>query len=244
MIQSTENGLTPEDDQEQSLTSRSVRSFVVRNGRITPAQQRALEQLFPRYGVVFKPELADWTEIFGRSGQLWVETGFGDGEALLSMAGNHPEINFLGIEVHAPGIGHLLHGVEKAGLSNVRVIRHDAVEVFEQMIAPQSIAKALVFFPDPWPKKRHHKRRILQADFIALLANRLQADGILHCATDWAPYAQSMLELIGDNEDLLNTSEQNTYCERPEYRPLTKFEKRGKRLGHNVFDLIFSRKST
>ena len=152
MIQSTENGLTPEDDQEQSLTSRSVRSFVVRNGRITPAQQRALEQLFPRYGVVFKPELADWTEIFGRSGQLWVETGFGDGEALLSMAGNHPEINFLGIEVHAPGIGHLLHGVEKAGLTNVRVIRHDAVEVFEQMMAPQSIAKALVFFPDPWPK--------------------------------------------------------------------------------------------
>ena len=244
MIHPNENSTTPEDGQEKTLTSRSVRSFVVRNGRITPAQQRALEQLLPVYGVPFKPQLADWTEVFGRSAELWVETGFGNGEALLSMAGNHPEINFLGIEVHAPGIGHLLHGVEKAGLNNVRVIRHDAVEVFQEMIAPGSIAKALIFFPDPWPKKRHHKRRIVQTDFISLLANRLRPGGFLHCATDWAPYAESMLELIGSNEDLFNTSEQNSYCDRPDYRPLTKFEMRGKRLGHNVFDLIYARKNS
>jgi len=241
LIHQSENGVTPEDGQDQTLTSRSVRSFVVRNGRITPAQQRALDQLLPRYGIPFKPELADWTKTFGRSAELWVETGFGDGEALLSMASNYPQINFLGIEVHAPGIGHLLHGIEKSGLNNVRVIRHDAVEVFQEMIAPESIAKALIFFPDPWPKKRHHKRRIVQADFISLLANRLQEDGILHCATDWAPYAESMLELLGSNEDLLNTSTQNTYSDRPDYRPLTKFEMRGKRLGHSVFDLIYKR---
>jgi len=244
LIHPIDNSINSEDGQGETLTSRSVRSFVVRNGRITPAQQRALDQLLPVFGVPYKAELANWTEVFGRSAELWVETGFGDGEALLSMAGNHPEINFLGLEVHAPGIGHLLHGVEKAGLNNVRVIRHDAVEVFQQMIAPASIAKALIFFPDPWPKKRHHKRRIVQADFISLLANRLQTGGILHCATDWAPYAESMLELIGSNKDLLNTSEENTYCDRPEYRPLTKFEMRGKRRGHNVFDLIYARNNS
>lgn len=223
------------------MTSRSVRSFVVRNGRITPAQQRALDELLPVYGVEFQQQAIDPVDVFGRDAPLWVETGFGNGDALLSMAQRYPENNFLGIEVHAPGVGHLLHGIQQLALENIRVIRHDAFEVFESMLAPRSVQRALVFFPDPWPKKRHHKRRILQNGFVSVIENALPSGGVLHCATDWQEYAEWILELLQSRENLTSLCAPNSYADRPDYRPATRFEQRGRKLGHEVFDLLFEK---
>ncbi len=224
------------------MTSRSVRSFVVRNGRITPAQQRALDELLPVYGLEFQQHPIDPKEVFGREAPLWVETGFGNGDALLSMAQRYPEINFLGIEVHAPGVGRLLHGVEQMELKNIRVIRHDAYEVFDSMLPAHSVQRALVFFPDPWPKKRHHKRRILQQAFVSVIEDALIPGGVLHCATDWQEYAEWILELLQSREKLLSLSATSRFATRPDYRPATRFEQRGRKLGHEVFDLLFEKR--
>ncbi len=231
------------DPTDSRMTSRSIRSFVVRNGRMTPAQQRALDELMPVYGLEYQAAAIDLQKIFRRQAPLWVETGFGNGDALLSMAKRYPEKNFLGIEVHAPGVGHLLQGIKNSDLENIRVIRHDAHEVFDNMLAAGSVERVLVFFPDPWPKKRHHKRRIVQAEFVSVIEDALQSSGVLHCATDWQEYAEWMLELLQARKRLKSLAPQGQYSEPPDYRPATRFENRGRRLGHDVFDLLFEKVS-
>ena len=219
---------------------RPVRSFVLRQGRMSPAQQRALDQLLPRYGLPFARTPLDWQHVFGRAAPVVLEIGFGMGETTAEIAAAHPERDFVGIEVHAPGVGSLLREVDGRGLANVRVIRHDAVEVVDAMIPLGSLAGIHVFFPDPWPKKRHHKRRLLRPDFVHALALRLAPGGYLHVATDWSDYAEEMLATLGAERLLVNTVQ--GFAPRPESRPQTKFERRGKRLGHPVFDLFFTRK--
>ncbi|MBX2884207.1 MAG: tRNA (guanosine(46)-N7)-methyltransferase TrmB [Granulosicoccus sp.] len=229
-----------ENDPTASLTSRAIRSFVIRNGRMTDGQREAIATLMPVYGVAFCEAKLDFATLFGNDSPVWLEVGFGNGEALLHIAARFPEINFLGIEVHAPGVGHLLAGIESQALSNIRVMRHDAVDVLQHMIPADSLARVLVFFPDPWHKKRHHKRRILQGETITLIEKTLKIDGVLHCATDWEPYAEAMLEELGASTLLVNQSSDG-FSEKPEYRPLTRFEKRGLKLGHVVRDLLYTR---
>lgn len=223
------------------LTSRSVRSFVIRNGRMTSGQKTALDALYPLYGIDFQESELDLSQIFGNSAPIWLEIGFGDGEALLTMAEQNPQNNFLGIEVHAPGVGHLLAGMEKKHLSNIRVMRHDAAEVLQYCIPTASLQRVLLFFPDPWHKKKHHKRRFLQHETLHLIKRALTLHGILHCATDWTDYAESMMELLSADAMLSNASPTGGYSEKPEYRPETKFEQRGMRLGHPVYDLLFEK---
>ncbi len=207
---------------------------------MSTAQQRALDQLLPRYGLPFTRAPLDWQHVFGRAAPVVLEIGFGMGETTVEIAAAHPERDFVGIEVHAPGVGSLLREVDGRGLANVRVIRHDAVEVVDAMIPLGSLAGIHVFFPDPWPKKRHHKRRLLRPDFVHALALRLAPGGYLHVATDWSDYAEEMLATLGAERLLVNTVQ--GFAPRPESRPQTKFERRGKRLGHPVFDLFFTRK--
>ncbi|MGZ8136199.1 MAG: tRNA (guanosine(46)-N7)-methyltransferase TrmB [Methylococcaceae bacterium] len=218
-----------------------IRSFIRRQGRITQAQQYALDNHWTTY--CLDPE-ADYNfaEVFGRDAPLCVEIGFGNGESLAKMAAANPDKDYIGIEVHRPGVGHLLMLLDQQGLTNVRIYCHDAIEILEHKIADNSLAAVHLFFPDPWPKKKHHKRRIVQSVFTRLLANKLKPGGYFHAATDWQNYAQSMLEVLSAEPCLYNASNAFDYCERPEYRPLTKFEQRGIRLGHGVWDLIFSRK--
>jgi tRNA (guanine-N7-)-methyltransferase len=218
---------------------RPVRSFVLRQGRMSPAQQRACDELTPRYGIDFAHAPLAFVHAFGRSAPVVLEIGCGMGETTAAIAAAHPEKDFLGIEVHAPGVGALLKRVDAMGLANVRVIRHDAVEVVEHMIAPASLAGIHVYFPDPWPKKRHHKRRLLQGPFVRALAQRLASGGYLHAATDWEDYAREMLDTLNAEPLLANTAA--GYAPRPGWRPLTKFERRGVALGHQVFDLLFRR---
>jgi len=220
---------------------RPVRSYVLRQGRTTPAQSRALDALGPRYAIPFAPALLDRVAVFGRSAPLVVEIGSGMGETTLEIAKAEPATDFLAIEVHAPGVGSLLRGIEAAGLTNLRVIRHDALDVLEQMIADGSLAGIHLFFPDPWPKKRHHKRRLVQPAFAALAARKLAAGGMLHLATDWPDYAEQMLTVLSAEPLLENTVE--GFAPRPERRPRTKFELRGERLGHPVHDFVFRRRS-
>jgi tRNA (guanine-N7-)-methyltransferase len=219
---------------------RPVRSFVLRQGRMSPAQQRALDELLPRHGLPFARAPLDWRQVFGRAAPVVLEIGFGMGETTAEIAAAHPERDFVGIEVHAPGVGSLLREVDRRGLANVRVIRHDAVEVVDAMMPMGSLAGIHVFFPDPWPKKRHHKRRLLKPDFVHALARRLAPGGYLHVATDWSDYADAMLATLGGELLLANTAP--GFAPRPESRPRTKFERRGTRLGHAVFDLVFTRK--
>ena len=220
---------------------RSIRSFVTRSGRITEAQQRALQLLWPRYGLEFDSCTLDFDALFGRHAPRTVEIGFGNGENLAALASAHPEQDYLGIEVHRPGVGRLLLAIEARQLANVRVICHDAVEVLERQVAPQSLAEVLILFPDPWPKKRHHKRRLLQGPFVELVTERLQSGGVLRLATDWQPYAQEMLATLAANPRLRNLAADGTFMPRPTERTATRFEKRGERLGHEVWDLAFSR---
>ncbi len=217
-----------------------VRSYVVRAGRIGSGQQRALQQLGPRFLLPFQPSPVDATNVFNRRAPLILEIGFGMGLATAAIAAARPDTDFIGIEVHPPGVGSLLQRIDELGLGNLRLIQHDAVEVVERMIAPDSLHGVHVFFPDPWPKKRHHKRRLLQPAFVGLLASRLVAGGRLHCATDWQPYAEQMLEVLSAEPLLQNSA--GGYALRPDYRPLTKFEQRGLALGHGVWDLIFERR--
>jgi tRNA (guanine-N7-)-methyltransferase len=219
-----------------------IRSFVKRGGRVTQAQARALEALWPRFGVGFTPALLDLDALFGRRAARIVEIGFGNGDALVELAASRPDQDFLGIEVHPPGVGHCLLGIESRGLSNVRVSRHDAVEVLTHQIPESSLDEVLLYFPDPWPKKRHHKRRIVRPDVVALIARRLRHGGVLRLATDWAPYAQAMTEVLGGCIDLVNEGGREPFVARPASRPLTRFERRGRRLGHEVFDLAYRRR--
>ena len=220
--------------------SRKIRSFVRREGRITAGQQRALQDLWPRYGLETQ-SLLNLDDIFGRSAPRTLEIGFGNGDALLAMATNQPQTDFIGIEVHRPGVGRLLRELEQRALTNVRVIREDAVAVLEQCLPDDSLDRLLLFFPDPWHKKRHHKRRIVQAAFIELLARKMARGGILHMATDWEDYAEHMLAVMGRSTAFHNCSAANSYSPRPDYRPTTRFEQRGQRLGHGVWDLLYAR---
>ncbi|MBU1193126.1 MAG: tRNA (guanosine(46)-N7)-methyltransferase TrmB [Gammaproteobacteria bacterium] len=219
---------------------RHVRSFVRREGRITQSQQRALSELLPRYGLALDGIL-DLDAIFGRSAPRTLEIGFGNGASLATMAAQAPEQDFLGIEVHRPGVGHLLQDIERQALSNLRVICADAVEVLQQHIPPSSLDRVLLFFPDPWPKKRHHKRRILQASFVELIRERLKPGGHFHMATDWQEYAEQMLEVMDNSAGFTNSAGRGQYAVKPDYRPETKFERRGLKLGHGVWDLVFVR---
>jgi tRNA (guanine-N7-)-methyltransferase len=218
----------------------AVRSFVLRGGRIGPGQQRALDELGPRFVLPFSAEPPDWPMAFGRDAPRVLEIGFGMGDATAQIAAALPGTDFIGVEVHAPGVGALLKRIGEAGLTNLRIVRHDAVEVLQQMVAPGSLAGVHLYFPDPWPKKRHHKRRLIQPAFAALLASRLVPGGYLHCATDWEPYAEQMLQVLAAEPLLANSAA--GYAPRPAWRPLTKFEQRGLKLGHGVRDLLFRRR--
>jgi tRNA (guanine-N7-)-methyltransferase len=220
-----------------NATLRPIRSFVLRQGRFSPAQQRAYEALMPSLGVPYQPAPMNFEATFGRNVPTVLEIGFGMGETTARIAAENPGRSFLGIEVHSPGVGALLRRLEEQGLTNVRVIQHDAVEVVRDMIPPASLAGIHVFFPDPWPKKRHHKRRLLKKEFVELLASRLAPGGYLHAATDWEEYAEHILAVFSGVESLRNTA--TTYAERPAWRPQTKFETRGLKLGHGVRDLVF-----
>jgi tRNA (guanine-N7-)-methyltransferase len=220
---------------------RTIRSFVTRAGRITDAQVRALEVLWPKYGVEFGSDALDGDALFGRHAPRTVEIGFGNGENLARMAAAHPERDYLGIEVHRPGVGRLLLALEDGHLANVRVICHDAVEVLAQQIPQQSLDEVMILFPDPWPKKRHHKRRLVQSSFVELVTERLRLGGIVRMATDWQPYAEEMLAVLTAHPRLRNLAADSTYIPRPAERSATRFEKRGERLGHDVWDLAFER---
>ena len=203
-------------------------------------QVRALAELGPRFVLPLQPVPIDPVAVFGRNAPLVVEIGFGMGQATAQIAALQRDADFIAIEVHAPGVGALLQRIDEASLDNLRIVQHDAVPVLEQMIAPASLAAVHVFFPDPWHKKKHHKRRLIQPAFVALLASRLAPGGRLHCATDWQPYAEQMLAVLSGEPTLVNTCD--GYAPRPAYRPLTKFEQRGLALGHGVWDLVFTRR--
>lgn len=221
---------------------RRIRSFVKREGRLTRAQQRALDELLPRYGIRLADGKLDLDELFGRRARRVLEIGFGNGMALAELAEQNPATDYLGIEVHRPGVGHLLQEIEKRGLANVRLSTDDAMEVLAQQIPANALDAVYLFFPDPWHKKRHHKRRIVQAEFADLIRSRLKAGGILHMATDWQDYAEHMLAIMEAAEGFMNVSGPGRYTPRPAYRPLTKFEQRGKRLGHGVWDLQYRKR--
>jgi tRNA (guanine-N7-)-methyltransferase len=216
---------------------RQIRSFVLRQGRVTNAQRRACEELLPVYGVSFAPDALELDRLFGRAAPKILEIGFGMGETTATIAQEHPENDYLGIEVHTPGVGSLLKRIADLHLENVRIIQHDAVEVVQQMIAPAALDGVHLFFPDPWPKKRHHKRRLIQPAFVALLASRMKPGACVHTCTDWEEYARQMLEAFSAEPALQNTA--SGYANRPEARPETKFERRGLALGHRVWDLVF-----
>ncbi len=220
---------------------RPIRSFVMRAGRMTSGQARALEELWPRFGVNFEPSPLALDELFGRKAPRTLEIGFGNGEHLAKLAAAHPERDFFGIEVHRPGVGHLLMLAGASQVTNLRVSDHDAVEVLREQIPAASLDEVLVLFPDPWHKKRHHKRRLIQPPFVELLASRLRTGGVLRLATDWEEYALQMLEVLRASPLLANLSPAGDWMPRPEERAPTRFEKRGARLGHGVWDLAFRR---
>jgi tRNA (guanine-N7-)-methyltransferase len=229
---------------DPSLEHRPIRSFVLRQGRITAAQGRAFADLWPGYGVDWTPGTAiDLAALFANHRPVVLEIGFGNGDSLAQMAQADPDRNWLGVEVHGPGVGHLLLEIERRGIGNLRVIRQDAVDLLAQGIAAGALDRVQLFFPDPWPKKKHHKRRILSARFVGLLARAIRPGGVFHAATDWEPYAQQMLrELEVPGGPFHNLAGPGQYAERPPERPLTRFERRGERLGHPVRDLLFGRR--
>ncbi len=219
---------------------RKIRSFVRRQGRLTAGQHWALTTLCQAYCLDPNQD-CDFSLTFGRAAPLIVEVGFGNGDSMVEMAKQHPEHNFLGIEVHRPGVGHLMLQLERDGITNVRIFCHDALDIFQHRIADASLAGVHLFFPDPWPKTKHYKRRLVKPAFCQLLAKKLQPGGYFHAATDWQNYAEDMLRVLSSEENLTNASTSGAYCPRPPSRPLTKFEQRGLRLGHGVWDLVFKR---
>ncbi|MHB1236488.1 MAG: tRNA (guanosine(46)-N7)-methyltransferase TrmB [Gallionella sp.] len=221
-------------------SKRHIRSFVLRQGRVSPAQQRACDTLLPRFGIPYTAQALDLDPAFGRSAPKILEIGFGMGDSTASIALAHPENDYLALEVHTPGVGNLLKLVDTQHISNIRIIQHDAVEVVRDMLGEATLDGIQIFFPDPWHKARHNKRRLIQAPFVALLAGKLKPGGYIHVATDWEDYAMQVLKVL--NEDALLENTAADYAPRPAYRPLTKFEQRGLRLGHGVWDLLFRRK--
>ncbi len=218
-----------------------IRSYVLRQGRITPGQQHAFDSLWPQFGIEFSGQPLDLPTLFSNSNPVYLEIGCGNGEALLQMAAANPDHNYIGIEVHRPGVGHLLLRIEELGITNIRVICHDAIEVLTQGVATATLAGVYLFFPDPWHKKKHHKRRIVRPEFITELARTIFPGGQFHAATDWEDYALQMMELLSSAEDFTNCAGEGSFSPRPKQRPLTKFEQRGERLGHGIWDLIFRR---
>ena len=217
-----------------------IRSFVNRRSHMTQGQQQALDAYLDKWSVPYRAEVLDLSAAFGRSAPTVLEIGFGMGETTEQIALARPRDNFLGVEVFNAGVGALLKRIEISALENIRIIQHDAVEVLRDMVAPNSLSGVHIYFPDPWPKKRHHKRRLIQAPLIELLSSRMTSGAYLHCATDWEHYAQQMLEVLSGEASLINTAE--NFAPRPDFRPLTKFENRGIRLGHGVWDLIFKKR--
>jgi len=222
--------------------TRKIRSFVRREGRLTTGQQNALDTLWPKYGIDMSDTALDLGSIFGNEQPVILEIGFGNGDSLAQMAMANPGLNYLGIEVHRPGVGHLLYLIEEQGIENLRIMSEDAVEIIRNQIREQALTGVQLFFPDPWPKKKHHKRRIVQPEFVKLLASRLKPGGFFHLATDWENYAEHMLEVMSAAEDFENSTKEGDFIPRPDTRPLTKFEQRGQRLGHGVWDLLYIRK--
>ena len=235
--------VTTAEFNEEGKYLRKVRSFVLREGRLTKGQAQAMELQWPSMGLDYTPEAIDLVEVFGREADTVLEIGFGMGGSLVEMAKASPELNFIGIEVHKPGVGACLSVAAEAGVTNLRVYHHDALEVLENSIAEGSLARVQLFFPDPWHKKKHHKRRIVQASFVEAIRQKLKIGGVFHMATDWENYAECMLEDMTSSPGYKNLSTNNDYVPRPDSRPLTKFENRGQNLGHGVWDLQFSRVS-
>lgn len=217
-----------------------IRSFALRQGRATAGQQKAIDTVWDTYCLDFK-KTYDFKQVFNKDAPLIVEIGFGNGDSLAAMAEANPNLNYLGIEVHRPGIGHLMLLLEEKNIKNVKIYHHDAIEILEQKIPDNSLAGIHLFFPDPWHKRRHHKRRIVRPSFVDLVNRKLMRNGYFHAATDWEHYAGEMLKTLSASNLLMNTGIDNEYCKRPDYRPLTKFENRGIRLGHGVWDLIFKK---
>ncbi len=229
------------NDTEQPKYLRRIRSFVLREGRLTKGQQRSLDLFWPSMGLEHQQQTYDFEQVFGRKADLVLEIGFGMGKSLVAMAKAAPELDFIGIEVHKPGVGACLGEAETEGVKNLRLFEHDAVEILNDSIADGSLTTVQLFFPDPWHKTRHHKRRIVQPDFVQLLRRKLKIGGVFHMATDWENYAEHMLEVMSAAEGYENLAEDNQYVPRPDNRPLTKFENRGVKLGHGVWDLMFKR---
>lgn len=229
----------PDAMTDEPIHRRPIRSFVLRAGRMGTGQQRALAELGPKFLLPYQAAPLDYAAAFGRSAPVVLEIGFGMGGATAQIAAARPDTDFIGVEVHEPGVGALLKRIGEEGLTNLRLVQHDAVEVLRDMIPPASLAGVHIFFPDPWHKKKHHKRRLLQPAFVANLIRHIVPGGYLHCATDWQDYAVQMLEVLGAEPGLRNTAE--GYAPRPDYRPLTKFEQRGLNLGHGVWDLVFTK---
>lgn len=232
----------PQDEElQENKYLRRIRSFVLREGRLTKGQQRSLDLFWPTMGLEHQAIPYDMKAVFGREADLVLEIGFGMGKSLVQMAKAAPEKDFIGIEVHKPGVGACLGEAETEGVKNLRVFEHDAIEILNDSIADNSLSTVQLFFPDPWHKKRHHKRRIVQAEFAQLLRRKLKVGGVFHMATDWENYAEHMLEVMKVAEGYSNLSETNDYVPRPDHRPLTKFENRGVNLGHGVWDLMFKK---
>jgi tRNA (guanine-N7-)-methyltransferase len=221
---------------------RRIRSFVLREGRMTPAQQRAFDEHWARYGLDYQGDARDLSAVFGRSAPRVLEIGFGNGEALAWASEHDLARDFIGVEVHGPGVGRLMNALAERDARNVRIYKHDAVEVLQHDIAPGALAEARIWFPDPWHKKRHNKRRLVQPEFVALLASRMAPDGLLHLATDWQPYAEHMLETMEAAPDWYNALGPAQYAEKPAWRIETHFERRGLKLGHGVWDLLYRRR--
>jgi len=241
------NELNPTEDTQVDATEtndarqRRIRSFVLRQGRLTKGQARALETVFPKFGITYKPELLNLSSQFGRTDSNKIlEIGFGMGETTAKIAQTLPECDFLAAEVHTPGVGALLKLIDELALTNIRVIQHDVVDVLQNMLPDASLDGIHIFFPDPWHKKRHHKRRLIQAEFVKLLCTKLKSSAYIHVATDWQEYAEWVLDVLSSEPQLQNTAKD--YAEKPAYRPLTKFENRGIKLGHGVWDMVFARK--
>ncbi|BBF83796.1 tRNA (guanine46-N7-)-methyltransferase [Aquitalea magnusonii] len=225
---------------ENPAFGRAIRSFVLRQGHLSAAQQRAMDEGMPKWGIAYQPSVINLEQAFGRQAPKVLEIGFGMGGATAEIAAANPDIDYLGVEVHSPGVGNLCKLIAEKELSNLRIIRHDAVEVLDNMLADGSLDGVHIFFPDPWHKKRHNKRRLIQAPLVEKLVKKLKPGGYLHAATDWEDYAIQIMEVFSANNDLANSAD--GYAPRPDYRPLTKFEARGIKLGHGVWDIIFRRK--